>query len=237
MKRLTLAKVCESLIDLISSDVIYALLFLIFFLLALYFMFSKNMKKKEKRIIKIIYGIILVCLIINYSSSFLSFLDYMMNKIFLVIYFPNLAAYVVMVLISTGIFLTSLFSRKMNTVVRNINIGVYLFIVYFLFLLGQVVMNKNINVYSDLAIYQNEEMMVLIEITMILFSLWIVGLGIYKFVKTLSRRKEVEKIKHDFKEESKKAQEEVLIDGFTKEEYRLLSQYLMEIKKKQEKCK
>ena len=237
MKRLTLAKVCESLINLISSDVIYALLFLIFFLLALYFMFSKNMKKKEKRIIKIIYGIILVCLIINYSSSFLSFLDYMMNKIFLVIYFPNLAAYVVMVLISTGIFLTSLFSRKMNMVVRNINIGVYMVIVYFLFLLGQVVMNKNINVYSDLAIYQNEEMMVLIEITMILFSLWIVGLGIYKFVKTLSRRKEVEKIKQDFKEESKKAQEEVLIDGFTKEEYRLLSQYLMEIKKKQGNCK
>lgn len=231
MKRLTIAKVFEKLIALISSDVIYGLLFLIFLLLALYFMFSKRINKKEKRIIKLIYIIVLTCLIINYSSSFLSFLDYMMNKIFLVIYFPNLAAYVIMVLISTGIFISSLFSKKMNIVVRNINIGVYVFILYFLFLLGQVVINKNINVYSDLAIYQNEEMMILIEITMILFSLWVLGLGIYKIIQLLRNRKNSSKSKEDFEKISNEAHDEVFIDGFTKEEYKLLSNYLQEIKK------
>lgn len=231
MKRLTIAKVFEKLIALISSDVIYVLLFLIFLLLALYFMFSKKINKKEKRIIKIIYIIVLTCLIINYSSSFLSFLDYMMNKIFLIIYFPNFAAYVIMVLIATGIFISSLFSKKMNIVVRNINIGVYVFILYFLFLLGQVVINKNINVYSDLAIYQNEEMMILIEITMILFSLWVLCLGIYKIIQLLRNRKNNSKSKEDFEKISNEAHDEVFIDGFTKEEYKLLSNYLQEIKK------
>ena len=171
MQRLTLAKVFEELVALISSDVIYALLFFIFLLLALYFMFSKKINKKEKRVIQIIFIIVLACLIFNYSTSFLSFLDYMMNKIFLVIYFPNLATYVVMVLIATGIFFSSLFSQKMNLIIRNINIGVYTLILYFLFLLGRVVTEQNIDVYSDLAIYQNEEMLVLIEITMILINL------------------------------------------------------------------
>ncbi len=232
MKRLTLAKVFEKLIALISSDVIYALLFLIFLLLALYFMFSRKINKKEKKVIKIAYIIVLTCLIINYSSSFLSFLDYMVNKIFLVIYFPNLAAYVVMVLIATAIFIHSLFSQRINVVIRNINIGVYVLILYFLFLLGQVVVNKNINVYSELAIYQNEEMMVLIEITMILFSLWILGLGIYKLFKLVINRKNNHETKENFKEISNETNDEILIDGFTKEEYRLLSEYLREIKNK-----
>lgn len=229
MKRLTLAKVFEKLVALISSDIIYGLLFLIFLLLALYFMFSKKINKREKKIIKIVYIIILTCLLANYSSSFFSFLDYMVNKIFLVIYFPNLAAYVVMILVATGIFLVSLFSQKMNTVVRNINIGIYVFILYFLFLLGQVVINKNINVYSDLAVYQNEEMLVLIEITMILFSLWILGLGIFKIINSIKNKN---KIKDNFKEISNEAHDEILIDGFTKEEYKLLSQYLQEMKNK-----
>ena len=232
MKRLTLAKVFEKIINLVSSDIIYALLFLIFLLLALYLMFSKKINSKEKRIIKIVYFLILACLIINYSSSFLSFLDYMINKIFLVIYFPNLAAYVVMILVATGIFLSSLFSKKISATIRNINIGIYIFILYFLFLLGQVVSNKNINVYSDLAVYQNEEMMVLIEITMILFSIWILGLSIYKIIKCFGNRKKKIEVKSDFKQISNEINDEILIDGFTKEEYKLLSQYLQEIKNK-----
>lgn len=233
MQRLTLAKVLEELIALISSDVIYVLLFFIFLLLALYFMFSKKINKKEKRVIQIIYVIVLACLIFNYSSSFLSFLDYMVNKLFLVIYFPNLAAYVVMVLIATGIFISSLFSQKMNLIIRNINIGVYVFMLYFLFLLGRVVTDQNIDVYSDLAIYQNEEMMVLIEMTMILFSLWVLGLGIYKLIKIIINRKKKNHVQEEFKVVSNKVNDEILIDGFTKEEYKLLSQYLQEIKKNQ----
>lgn len=235
MQRLTLAKVFEELVALISSDVIYALLFFIFLLLALYFMFSKKINKKEKRVIQIIFIIVLACLIFNYSTSFLSFLDYMMNKIFLVIYFPNLATYVVMVLIATGIFFSSLFSQKMNLIIRNINIGVYTLILYFLFLLGRVVTEQNIDVYSDLAIYQNEEMLVLIEITMILFSLWVLGLGVYKLIKILINRKNKQQVKEEFKEVSNKVSDEILIDGFTKEEYKLLSQYLQEIKKNKNK--
>lgn len=235
MQRLTLAKVFEELVALISSDVIYALLFFIFLLLALYFMFSKKINKKEKRVIQIIFIIVLACLIFNYSTSFLSFLDYMMNKIFLVIYFPNLATYVVMVLIATGIFFSSLFSQKMNLIIRNINIGVYTLILYFLFLLGRVVTEQNIDVYSDLAIYQNEEMLVLIEITMILFSLWVLGLGVYKLIKILINRKNKQQVKEEFKEVSNKVNDEILIDGFTKEEYKLLSQYLQEIKKNKNK--
>lgn len=235
MQRLTLAKVFEELVALISSDVIYALLFFIFLLLALYFMFSKKINKKEKRVIQIIFIIVLACLIFNYSTSFLSFLDYMMNKIFLVIYFPNLATYVVMVLIATGIFFSSLFSQKMNLIIRNINIGVYTLILYFLFLLGRVVTEQNIDVYSDLAIYQNEEMLVLIEITMILFSLWVLGLGVYKLIKILINRKNKQQVKEEFKEVSNKINDEILIDGFTKEEYKLLSQYLQEIKKNKNK--
>ncbi len=235
MQRLTLAKVFEELVALISSDVIYALLFFIFLLLALYFMFSKKINKKEKRVIQIIFIIVLACLIFNYSTSFLSFLDYMMNKIFLVIYFPNLATYVVMVLIATGIFFSSLFSQKMNLIIRNINIGVYTLILYFLFLLGRVVTEQNIDVYSDLAIYQNEEMLVLIEITMILFSLWVLGLGVYKLIKILINRKNKQQVKEEFKKVSNKVSDEILIDGFTKEEYKLLSQYLQEIKKNKNK--
>ena len=176
-----------------------------------------------------------MCLIINYASSFISFLDYLINRIFITVYFPNLATYVIMVLVATGIFLVSLFSKKMLISVRNVNIGVYMLIVYLLFLLGQVVINKKINVYSDLAIYQNEEMMVLIETTMIIFALWVLGLGIYKIVKSIRGRKVIEKTQEEFKEVSNKVNDEILIDGFTKEEYRLLSKYLKEIKAKQEK--
>lgn len=232
MKRMTLAKVFEKLTELIASDIIYGLLFLILFLLALYLMFSGRISKKEKHVIQIFYIFVLGGLIFYYGSSFLTFLDYLMNKVFLVIYFPNLAAYIVMLLIATGIFICSLSSKKMNYVIRNINIGIYMIILYFLFLLGQVVMKQNINIYSDLAIYQKEDMMVLIEITMILFSLWIFVLCVYKGIRLCIDKKNKNKIKEDFKDVSNQVNEEIIVDGFTIEEYKLLSNYLKEIKSK-----
>ena len=235
MKRLTLARVFEKLSALISSDIIYLLLFVIFLLLALYLVFSRKINKKEKRVIKVIYAVILAGLVIYYSSSLLSFLDYLVNKIFILIYFPNLATYVVMILSATVIFLVSLFKKNINVTVRNINISIYLLLIYFLFLLGQVVISKKINVYSDLAIYQNENMMVLIEITMIIFTLWVLGLSIYKLFSLYINRSKKKEVKEEFVEVSNQTNDEILIDGFTKEEYRLLSKYLKEIKEKQTK--
>lgn len=234
MKRMTLARVVEQLVQLISSDIIYGLLFLILFLLALYLMFSDKMNKKEKRIIQIIYILVFVGLFIYYGSSFLSFLDYLINKIFLIIYFPNLAAYVIMILIASAIFIKSIFSKRINSVIRNINIGVYMIILYFLFLLGQVVLMHKINIYSDLAVYQNEEMMILVEITMILFSIWIIILLVYQSVRFYISKRNRSKTKENFKEVSNKINEEFVIDGFTIEEYKLLSAYLKEIKKNKE---
>ena len=126
-----------------------------------------------------------------------------------------------------------LFRSRINYIIRNINIAVYMIILYFLFLLGQVVMKEKINIYSDLAIYQKEEMMVLIETTMILFSLWVVILCIYKVIRLCIDRQNKNKTKEDFKEVSNQVNDEILIDGFTKEEYKLLSNYLKEIKTKQ----
>lgn len=160
-------------------------------------------KFKNKKITKIlcifVYLIVFGTLIFFYHKEILNLLDYLMNNIFLFLFFPNLAVYALVLVIINFIIVKSTFSNNENKFVKIINIICFiLFNIIFYLIIDNVIKNK-VDVYEQLSIYTNNDLLILIELSMNLFLLWLVILLIFKISTNLVnytiKRKELVKVK------------------------------------------
>lgn len=84
-------------------------------------------KKITKIIFILVYSGIFITLLCFYHKGILSLLDYLMNNIFLFLFFPNLAVYVLVLIIINILIVRSTFSKKDSKFTKNINIIFFLF--------------------------------------------------------------------------------------------------------------
>lgn len=143
---------------------------------------------KNKNIVKIIsiliYLVVFGTLLFFFHKEIFIFIDYLINNIFLLLFFPNLAVYTIVILIINIILATAIFKDKKS--MKHLNILFFvLFNILFYLIIDNVIYN-NINVYEQLSIYTNRELLILIELSMELFIIWIVLLGIIKISNRLS---------------------------------------------------
>ena len=129
-----------------------------------------------------IYVMIAVFLLVTYRSNLTNMFDYMMNNLFIIVYFPNIAIYLAAIIATNVILFVSIFSNKTSKVIKNINIIVYTIINYLLVLLLFTVNKSGLDLFSQSSIYQNESATALIELTSILFIIWVVFLVLYKLI-------------------------------------------------------
>lgn len=237
MLQLTLLEKLQILFDLIltSSFFIFLLIFTILVFIILFD--SRNYKRKTiTRYIIGIYTLLFISVIIKYHSSFLSIIDYLINNIFVIFYFPNIAIYASMIIIINIIMLRSLFSNK-NNALRLLNIASYSIIMYLMLLIIHTITTQNLNVYDQISLYSNQNVLVLIELSNILFIIWMILLLVNKLldfletkgIKTKShfikKEEPIVEVKYIEKEIVKEVPVERIIykekqeDIFTKEEY------------------
>ena len=147
-------------------------------------------KFKNKKITKIIcclvYIIIFGYLIYTYNNEIFHLFDYLMDNIFLLLFFPNLAVYILILIITNVFLVRSTFSNDDGLIKKGINIFFFLiFNIIFYFIVNNIITN-NINVYEKLSIYTNSELLNLIELNMKIFLIWVLVLIIISFIKRIN---------------------------------------------------
>ena len=198
MSKLSLLDKLSLFID-VAKDSLWSVLILLI-LIVLVYLFSKTTNKTMKRNKLIYIGfslLILIILFICYLPSIGKIFDNMMNNLFIVIYFPNLAVYFAAIIVTSIILWISLFNYKTTEIIKRLNLVVYLIINYLFGLLLYIINTKKLDIFNTEAIYSNKKATALIELTSIIFVVWILFLIIYKVVLIYLKREyrpEVKKV-------------------------------------------
>lgn len=183
MEKLSFIDKLRVLIDVSTSSKLFLLVIAFFFFLGIVFYKTNNSNKNNIRSIYIaIVLFVVIFLLVSYYQSLGNMLDYLINNLFLLIYFPNLAAYLTAIVIMNIILIVSLFNYKVSKLIRNINITVYCILNYILALILSVIDKYNLDVFQRESVYQNSNAQALIELSSIIFIVWILFLIIYRLI-------------------------------------------------------
>ena len=174
MDDLSLAQKTKVLTDMISSSPLFlfcsmlAIAVLIFFIICI----KKNIKI-NKWIFIGVWILLALIVIIKYNSVVLGLIDNLFDSIFMALYFPNLTVYLVILAISNFFFIYSIFNRKLSKSHKIINIINAIVIDVFLIIIIDIVSQNNINVYDELTVFSNRDLLVMLELNSAIFTSWI----------------------------------------------------------------
>lgn len=174
----------------LSSKLFIALFILLIVIGIVLIKNNNNDVQKNKKIYLVITIFISALVIFTFNTSLAKMFDYMMNNFFIIVYFPNIAIYLAAIIATNIILFVSIFSNKTSKVIKNINIIVYTFINYLLVLLLFTVNKSGLDLFSQSSIYQNESATALIELTSIVFIVWVIFLVLYKLILSSLRKGE-----------------------------------------------
>ncbi len=181
--------------NLIFSSPLFLILLVGFALMIFDYFFVSKKSKRVKITYLIISLIIILLLLQNYFNSLFNIFDIIAKNIVAIIYFPSVLEYVIMLLISLIIILFSIFNKDINKKVKIINLFTFSINIFLFFLILDEIAKKNIDLSNKISIYSNENLMVLFELSMIVFIIWTVGLILYKIItKIISKNQKEEEL-------------------------------------------
>lgn len=183
MTRVSLLEKIKSLVEIISSSYFFIFMLIIFIALSIYlFNTIKKDEIKTKKAYVYAYAIILFAIMIFYNSQIFDLLDYLMNNIFVILCFPNLAVYIAMIIFLNIVMIKSVFSKKITNINKIINISVYSSIHFILILILNLINKNQINVYDQTSLYSNQDLLNLVSLSVIIFIMWILFNIILHFI-------------------------------------------------------
>ena len=183
MEKLSFFDKLKVLLDVSLSSKLFLLVIAFIIVIGVVFYTTNKKNYKTTRTIYLVCMLfIVVFLIMSYYSSIGNLIDNLMNNIFILIYFPNLAVYVAALIISNVILLVSIFNYKVSKLIKNINITVYCILSYILALILSLISKYNLDVFSNESVYQNKSAQALIELSSVIFIVWILFLIVYKLI-------------------------------------------------------
>ena len=165
-----------------SSNLFIVAIFMLGIIGYLFYNINKKNMKNARKIYLGAASVILVITLVAYHDSIAKMFDYMMNNFFIAVYFPNVAIYLAALIITNIILYISIFNYKVSKLIKNINITVYCILNYILLLVLNVVVSKKLDVFTQASIYQNKQAQALIELSSVIFILWILFLIIYRII-------------------------------------------------------
>ncbi len=136
-----------------------------------------NMRKNEKMGKSLfVFGWIFIILfiLVKYTSFLGKIFDNLINTIFMQIFFPNLATYIIIIILTNLIFLYTINNKKIKYFVKIINTAFFIAIMVLMVYTLEEINAYEINIYSENDVYKNQNVLVLIESTTILFIIWTV---------------------------------------------------------------
>jgi hypothetical protein len=176
-----------------SSGLFIIAIIMLAFLGYLFLTTNKSNAKSSKKVYLLIYVAIIVFVLVSYGSSFSKMWDYMMNNFFIVLYFPNLAVYLAAIIVTNIILWYSMFNYQMNKIIKTINITLYCLMQYLFILILSVITNKKLDVFTLKSVYTNKDALALIELSSIIFIVWMIFLIVYKILTSYLNRNKKDK--------------------------------------------
>ncbi len=185
MMKLSFIDKLSVLLDIINSSKEYILVFLALLFVCYILTSKKKYAKNTKKISLGIYLIIVGLMIYAYRNSLGNMFDYMMNNLFVVIYFPNLAIYLGAIITVNIVMWISIFNYKIPNFIKNINTIVYCAMTYLLIIILNIISENKLDVFNQSSVYSNLNAQALIELSSLIFIVWLLFLTIYKVIKSL----------------------------------------------------
>lgn len=184
----------KMLMELISSSYLFLGVMIICILLLTLLIILTILNKKVNKWVFIIVSIILgILLLINYGDIIIKVLDVILDSIFMALYFPNLPVYISIILVSNIMFLISVFNKKQSKAKKITNMINAIFLDFLLILIIEVVKNNNINIYEEVSLYTNSNLLILLELSTAIFVSWIL---INLFISAHQKLKKYDKIEY-----------------------------------------
>lgn len=134
----------------------------------------KNKNKNSKMISILGWLFVISFIMIRYISYLNKLFDNLINNIFMQIFFPNLATYIIIILITNIIFLYTVLSKNIKNSSKIFNIIFYTVITILMFYTLEQIIVNDINIYQFDTVYSNGNLTTLVQCTTLLFTLWII---------------------------------------------------------------
>ena len=174
MDDVTLIEKVKALMNIIVSSPLFLFCFMMGIAVLILFIISiKKEKKVNKWIFISIWIVLAIIIVINYHSIVFKIIDNIFDSIFMAIYFPNTIVYFIILFISNFFFIFSLLRKKINKKFKIINFINALIVDLLLILIMDTVKNNSIDIYNQVSMYTNFNVMILMQLNSSIFISWI----------------------------------------------------------------
>jgi len=118
-------------------------------------------------------------------SKMINLTNELIDNIFLNFYFPSIYVYLFIFVFSIVIFIYTLLNKRISKTYRNIT-NIYFYTLNFIFiLLTDVVVKNNIDIFEKTSLFTNNNALVLLELSTLLFFLYIVVNSLVYFTNSI----------------------------------------------------
>ena len=237
MVEYTLFEKISMLFNLLLESPLFLIIILGIFLMIIDIKYISKNSKKTMKIYLIIIAVVMVLLIYSYLDSFTNVFDSIAQNIALFFYFPSVLEYITTLIIGLIIVLISIFSKRITKKIKTINITVFGTNILLFFLILDQIASNEVDLNNKISIYTNSNMMILLNLSLLIFIIWLIGLGLYKIIKLLNKKAVLElPVNLDMDEKVEESIDNLMqpqyIDGlFTLEEYHEMKALLEQHKK------
>ena len=175
----------KSLFGIATSSTFFLIAIIVSILFFCFTLFNILSKKMDNhKIFIFIWGIIAVGIVIMYHNFIIGLGDSFIENIFMAIYFPSLAVFSVMVLLSNLVLFYSVFKKNLMLFFKIVwSVSAILINLLFVFILD-IVVKDSVDIYSKAEVYGNQKLLVLLEVSMAIFAL---NLGMYLIITLIKK--------------------------------------------------
>ena len=197
MIKITLKSFINTLFNIISSSpssIIFIIVGIIFTVAMIINLIKKKTIGKSLYITGWLF--IVIFIIVKYNSYISKIFDNLINQVFMQIFFPNLATYIIIIALTNIIFLYTII-KKTTKSTKIINTLFFSIIMLFMVYTLEQIISGGINIYEQKEIYTNQNILTLIESTTIIFSFWVLIITSKHIIKKLIKKSN-DKIKKEY---------------------------------------
>jgi len=161
-------------IDLIINSNVFIIAMLLIIALFLLKLTNKISNKKMGYVIYFVELLVLGIVFYDGKEFLLKIGNKLIDNIFLNFYFPSLYVYLFVFVVSFIIFIYTLLNRYISKTYKIITNIYYLIFNFIFILLVSVISKNNINIFEKTSLFTNNDILVLLELSTLLFFLYLV---------------------------------------------------------------
>ena len=143
-----------------------------------------NNKKLFRVVLLINIGAFLIMVFFN-SEQLITMYNSIIDKIFMNFYFPSVEVYLFILLFMFVVLFVSIFNIKMKKSYKVTNIITFFTFFYLFLMLLNIIITNNLNIFDISSIYTNKEAVAILELSTLVYALWLIILLIISISNTV----------------------------------------------------